>query len=188
LSALRARKGYRHAEIGDRHSPNGIHQILFRVFRLAILLLMLARVFSETVDALLVPIHALASIPVATLGILLMGAGLAIVDYGHSYLNDEWRSGIAGDPGRLLITDGPYAVSRNPIFLGILLGQFGTFLAAPSVFTLVCLAVGVVVIVRQVAVEEEKLQAVHGDAYTAYRNRVPRWVLLGREVGAPALR
>lgn len=188
LSALRARKGYKHAPIGDRQSPNGVHQILFRVFRLAILLVMVARVFSGTVDALLVPIHALINIPVAALGILLMGTGLAVVDYGHSYLNDEWRSGIAGEPSRLLLTDGPYAYSRNPIFLGILVAQLGTFLAAPSLFTLICLAVGVVVIVRQVSVEEEQLKLVHGDLYAAYRLRVPRWILLGTLVRSPVLR
>jgi protein-S-isoprenylcysteine O-methyltransferase Ste14 len=187
LSALRARKGYKHAPIGKATTRNGVHQILFRVFRLAILLLMGARVFSDAVDSALLPIHALLNIPVAVAGILLMGAGLALVDYGHSYLNDEWRSGVGGQPGAVLVTDGPYAVSRNPIFAGILVAQFGTFLAAPSVFTLVCLAVGVTVILRQVGVEEAALEARHGDAYTAYRLRVPRWIAPGARIGEPAV-
>ena len=62
------------------------------------------------------------------------------------------------------------------MFLSILLGQFGFFLALPSVFTAVCLAVGVVVIIRQAMAEERALAAHFGVAWHEYEGRTRRWL------------
>lgn len=185
LSGLRARKGYPHAPIGRVTSRNGLHQILFRVFRAAILTAMTVRVFDPAFDRLLLPIPALEATPVLLTGIGAMGVGLFVIDYVHSYLNDEWRSGTGGPQRGPLVTAGPYAISRNPLFAGVLLAQAGTFLAAPSVFTLVCLVVGAMVIRRQVAVEEADLGTRHGETFAAYRARVPRWGFAGSGADAP---
>lgn len=91
---------------------------------------------------------------------------------------DDWRSGIDEvRPGRL-ITEGPFAWSRNPIALLVQTAQLGLFLSLPSVFTLVCLVVGVWVMQSQVRLEEADLERRLGDAYRAYKARTPRW--LGR--------
>jgi protein-S-isoprenylcysteine O-methyltransferase Ste14 len=77
---------------------------------------------------------------------------------------------------RHLLTGGPYNRSRNPVFIAVMLGQFGFFLALPSVFSLVCLIAGVTVLIRQARVEERALADFFGDTYEAYRRRVPRWL------------
>lgn len=180
LSGLRARRGFVHAPVGRAISANGAHQILFRVFRTAILVLMVGRVFSEGIDATLLPIGGLEAPPLQAAGLVLLSLALVVVDYARAHLADEWRSGIAARPGEILVESGPYAVSRNPIFAGVLAGQVGLFLAAPSVFTLICLAVGWVVILRQVKVEERCLAGRFGERWTAYAARVPRWSNVGR--------
>lgn len=193
LMGLRARTGIPRATIGQGRSRNGVHQIVFRVFRALILVLMALRVAYPEIDVLLGAIRPLETVTVGLAGLaglVLMAGGLFVVDYSHTYLANDWQSGIGGGAGVTgqLVTTGPYAVSRNPIFAGILTGQFGLFLAAPSVFTLVCLIVGIWVILRQVRVEERALGDIFGPSYALYRQQVPRWYSLGGFFRQPAVR
>ncbi len=79
-------------------------------------------------------------------------------------------------PPQRLVTTGPFAWTRNPIILSHALAALGlsAVVGSPSAF-LVVLALGIPVQVI-VRVEERKLEARFGDAYRAYRDRVPRWV------------
>lgn len=175
LSGLRARTGAPRAEIGETGSSNGRHQIVFRIFRSVILIVCIARVVDPRVDQGLMLFPDLTHWSLQTIGLLAMLGGLMLVDYAHSYLHDDWRSGLAGGAGSQLLVGGPYAWSRNPIFLGVLAGQVGFFLVLPSLFTLVCLAVGIAVILRQTRIEERALALAHGAEYRAYRQAVSRW-------------
>jgi len=114
--------------------------------------------------------------PVLLAGALLLLASFTAVNYLQAYMHEDWRSGIAPPAGQArLLTEGPYRRSRNPLFLAVMAGQLGFFLALPSVFSLVCLVAGVVVITRQAKEEEKVLAQRFGQAYEAYRGRVPRW-------------
>ncbi len=79
-------------------------------------------------------------------------------------------------PPQALVTEGPFAWTRNPITLSHASALFGLSLflgsaaAAPIV---VVLAVPVHVLVVH---EERTLEARFGDAYRTYRAAVPRWV------------
>jgi protein-S-isoprenylcysteine O-methyltransferase Ste14 len=85
-----------------------------------------------------------------------------------------------GMPDRL-ITTGPYAVTRNPMYLGHL-----TFLAGLAMTTRSPLAAAVAVahvpwFSARVRRDEIRLRNKFGPAYDEYCARVPRWV-----PGAPA--
>jgi protein-S-isoprenylcysteine O-methyltransferase Ste14 len=76
-----------------------------------------------------------------------------------------------------LITDGIYRVTRNPMYLGMstmLVGLAVWFGTLPFY----CAAAIYFVIIDQVfcRYEEAKLEAVFGEDYTQYRNRVRRWI------------
>ena len=74
-------------------------------------------------------------------------------------------------------TDGwPYQRSRNPMFIGIILGQLGFFLALPSAFTLLCLIAGASALVVQSKNEETALAQLFGEQYHRYQAQVPRWL------------
>lgn len=76
-----------------------------------------------------------------------------------------------------LITDGPFAHSRNPLYLSHTLLTVGIGLAAHTWWPVLFAPVALVVAARlAVAREEAHLRARFGPAWDAYARRVPRWL------------
>lgn len=77
--------------------------------------------------------------------------------------------------GRLLLQQGPYALVRNPMYLGILLIGLGiTTVLFNWWVAYVFLSVFIIRYIRLIFVEEKKLQALFHEAYDDYCKRVPR--------------
>jgi protein-S-isoprenylcysteine O-methyltransferase Ste14 len=77
----------------------------------------------------------------------------------------------------VLVTRGPYRFTRNPMYvaeLGLWLG-WALFFGSPAVF-LGFIALLLVVNLVLVPREEQTLEAVFGQAYLLYKNRVSRWL------------
>lgn len=148
----------------------------FRVFRVLILGVCLIRLAWHELDDYLIPFAALwhPLVLIAGCGILL--ASFSAVIGIHFYMGKNWRSGSRVEDRTLLITTGPFSYSRNPMMLCVVAGQIGLFLALPSVFTLVCLVLGVWAVTAQVGVEEQRLRQRFGGVYDAYRAHTPRWL------------
>ncbi len=180
LRLVLARRGpvQRHVNYGP---PGSIHwwlSLSFRVFRVTILGVFLARVSWPEMDVGLVPFPSFTSATTVIAGDVLLAACFGLVIYCNLYLGAAWRSGIPEGKPPSLITDGPFAWSRNPTFLGVQGAQLGLFLTFPSLFTLICLAAGWFVIQVQVRLEERHLAATVGPAYQAYCDETPRWLRL----------
>jgi protein-S-isoprenylcysteine O-methyltransferase Ste14 len=80
-----------------------------------------------------------------------------------------------------LVTSGPFALSRNPIYLGnalMLAGAAPTF-GNPWFLALVPVAV-LLVTTLAIRREEHHLAARFGPAWTTYAARTPRWIGVGR--------
>lgn len=154
---------------------------VFRLFQALIVAVCVARPFTPAVEAMALEIPALRIAALNLAGAAMMLGGAAIAFYAHTYMGALWRSGVP-DAAALdeapdaLLQRGPFARSRNPIFLGVIIAQIGFFLAWPSVFTAVCSGVGATMILRQVSREERGLEARFGPSYRAYRARTPRWL------------
>jgi len=150
--------------------------LTFRVFRVLIWGVSVARAFWPPLDAFLVPIPPLARPPVMLAGNLVMVAALVLIIGLHRGMGDSWRSGLADPDDPIpLLTEGPYRRWRHPIAAAILLGQVGLVLAIPSLFTLVCLIVGVTTLLRQVRLEDEDMARRHGASWQAYRAERRAW-------------
>ena len=90
--------------------------------------------------------------------------------------NTTWRPMTPGQ-STSLVTSGVYRISRNPIYLGMLLVMLGWAVALASPFALVLSAVFVLYVDRfQIGPEERALSAVLGRDYLDYLARVRRWV------------
>jgi protein-S-isoprenylcysteine O-methyltransferase Ste14 len=81
----------------------------------------------------------------------------------------------AGDEG-VLVRRGPYGFSRNPQYVGFIIGLVGWGLMANSALTLIATSVGIIPLVLVPFAEEPWLLAHHGAAYEEYRRAVPRFV------------
>ena len=93
-------------------------------------------------------------------------------------MKDSWRAGIPNQDKTELVTDGIYAYSRNPAFLGFDLQYIGVLLMFCNLLTGVFTVFAVVMLHLQIMQEERYLTATFGRAYLDYRNRVFRY--LGR--------
>jgi protein-S-isoprenylcysteine O-methyltransferase Ste14 len=91
-------------------------------------------------------------------------------------MSDEWRIGIDIENKVKLITKGLFSISRNPIFLGVIVLFVGIFLIIPNLVTVVILITGIIVIQIQVRLEEEFLMKKLGEEYMIYMNQVKRWL------------
>jgi protein-S-isoprenylcysteine O-methyltransferase Ste14 len=76
--------------------------------------------------------------------------------------------------GHRLKIDGPYAMVRHPMYLGIVLFNAGATLAFESVLLLVATALVIAPLTAiRIGYEERVLHEAFGDRYTAYQRRVP---------------
>ncbi len=123
------------------------------------------------------PIAALDVTAMHIAGLLLAIAGIAGTFYAQVAMGASWRIGV--DPGERteLVTTGPFALVRNPIFAAMLPTGLGLTLLVPSWIALAGFAGLVIALELQVrVVEEPYLRQAHGAAYVSYAGRVGRFV------------
>jgi len=110
-------------------------------------------------------------------GILLMIIGESIRIWGVAYAGGATRTRHVGAPE--LITSGPFARVRNPLYIGNLIMYTGAALIAnvwmPYLVLVVWLYFGLQYYFI-VKLEEEKLTQLFGEEYREYKNQVPRFL------------
>jgi protein-S-isoprenylcysteine O-methyltransferase Ste14 len=112
------------------------------------------------------------------LGLVPLTFGFALLLWCAGALYREGRGTLAPwDPPRALVTTGVYGLSRNPMYVAVVLVLWGWALG----FWSPALAVYATVVMigfhlRVVFGEEPWLARTHGEAWVAYKARVPRWI------------
>jgi MFS family permease len=102
------------------------------------------------------------------------------------YLQYRWvgrfrsREGGGGPgmsvPPERLVTAGPYRWVRNPMYVGHLIFLTGLALALGSWIGAALLGIHLVWFDRRVRQDEQRLEALFGESYREYRQRVKRWI------------
>lgn len=76
-----------------------------------------------------------------------------------------------------LVTDGPFALTRNPIYLGDALILLGAILGWQALWALPLLPALVWILTRRfILPEEARLRATFGPAFENWAARTPRWI------------
>lgn len=118
-----------------------------------------------------------ARIAVLALAVLLAIAALALVGLSIAYLGRHWSIGARTIQNHTLITNGPYAIVRHPIYLGMgaLLTSVG--LAFAPIWALVA-ALALYALGTQIRTDAEDglMAEAFGETFEAYRRRVPRLI------------
>jgi len=83
---------------------------------------------------------------------------------------------ISGYKTNFLITDGPYAMTRNPLYFFSLIGVIGVALVTETLTLPIVLGAGFVFYYPSVVLGEEgRLAAIHGQDYQDYCQKTPRF-------------
>lgn len=123
------------------------------------------------------PIGALDTTALNFAGLALAIAGIGATFYAQMAMGESWRIGVDPDERTQLVTSGPFALVRNPIYAAMLPTALGLTLLVPSWVALLGFAGLLVALELQVrVVEEPYLRQVHGRAYADYAARVGRFV------------
>jgi protein-S-isoprenylcysteine O-methyltransferase Ste14 len=115
------------------------------------------------------------------LGHLLVVLGACLAILSQRSMGASWRIGAAEGEQGAIVDSGPFAISRNPVFLGQGLLFVGLFVVLPSLVQGALTLALLVAIRLQVAIEERVLSASLGAPYLAYKARVGRWLGGGRD-------
>ncbi len=123
------------------------------------------------------PIGALDTSGLHVVGLALALLGIATTFYAQVAMGRSWRIGVDPRERTELVTSGPFALVRNPIFAAMLPTGLGLTLLVPSWVAIAGLAGLALALELQVRViEEPHLLRAHGDAYAEYASRVGRFL------------
>jgi protein-S-isoprenylcysteine O-methyltransferase Ste14 len=134
--------------------------------------------FVAVVAIVLVGRSILAPFTVDAAWVRVIGAGVligstAFAIWARLALGSSWSIGPRAAADRGLRTDGPYAITRHPIYTGLLGMLVGSALLGGLGQAIVIIPVGLVIAGFKIRSEERLLLATFPDAYLAYRERVP---------------
>lgn len=130
-------------------------------------------IYPRIVD-LMIRIPLLSILPVEVAGAVLMVAGSVFITIGMLQLGPSARFLFPKQKTKL-VTTGLFALTRNPVYLGLNASLFGVFLLLPSVGFLVAFIFFIITNHYRVLQEEQFLLATFGKSYEAYRSRVGRY-------------
>ena len=112
-------------------------------------------------------------------------AGLPLMAWGYLQyrFSGSYRIRRAGGPPGMsqgqpdrLVTTGPYAITRNPMYLGHLVFLTGLTIATRSPVSLAVTAGLVHWFDERARSDHRRLVAIFGQPYEEYSQRVPRWL------------
>jgi protein-S-isoprenylcysteine O-methyltransferase Ste14 len=112
----------------------------------------------------------------------LWGVPLLILGYAQYRLVRNFRMSHGGggpgidNPPTRIVTDGPYRLTRNPMYLGHLIFMLGLAVTLRSWVALAILVLRAIWFHRRVVADEARLAARFGAEYTDYAARVKRWL------------
>ena len=112
--------------------------------------------------------------------VLSIGFFIAAVSLIASAFAEFRKAGTAIDPfeeSTVLVESGPFAHTRNPLYVGLMLSYVGITLAARATLPLTILP-GVLWVMNAGVIEREEryLERKFGRTYHKYLDRVPRWL------------
>jgi protein-S-isoprenylcysteine O-methyltransferase Ste14 len=108
-------------------------------------------------------------------GVALCALGIGLAIYARFYLGSNWGLPMTRRANPELVTSGPYALVRHPIYSGLLLAMIGSGLALSVSWAIGLLIVGPYFIYSARA-EEQTMADAFPQQYPAYRARTKMFV------------
>ena len=116
------------------------------------------------------------------LGTIWLYSGLLIFLFGMVFTIVAVLN-FAASPKDKVITKGLYRFTRNPVYIGLLLLQFGLGIACSSWLYLLLTVVLMILLNANSSAEERYCLYRYGDDYRKYMNSTPRWIGIPKSDG-----
>jgi protein-S-isoprenylcysteine O-methyltransferase Ste14 len=115
-------------------------------------------------------------VPRAWVGGGVFALGFALAIWAMATIRKAGTQFDINKPTTTIVAHGPYSFTRNPIYIGMFLGQAGAAIGFDNLWVLATLAPFYLVIRHGVVAREEAyLERKFGAVYLSYKSRVRRW-------------
>mmetsp|Transcript_2508 Transcript_2508/g.3314 ORF Transcript_2508/g.3314 Transcript_2508/m.3314 type:complete len:227 (+) Transcript_2508:1-681(+) len=109
------------------------------------------------------------------IGAILIVVGLAWAIWARRALGNQWRGHVEARSDHKLIVEGPYRITRHPIYTGMFLLAIGCVISGGASFRgLIALAVFLASYYYKMHLEEDLLVQQFKQQYIQYRKKVPK--------------
>ncbi len=106
------------------------------------------------------------------MGALLTAGGLLFTVWARVHLGRNWSGTVTIKKGHELVTSGPYAMVRHPIYTGLLLAFLGSTIALGDWRSVLAFALAAGALLHKLRVEEHWMRQQFAGEYQAYSQRV----------------
>jgi protein-S-isoprenylcysteine O-methyltransferase Ste14 len=123
------------------------------------------------------PVPAFLSPPATYFGFLIIGFGFVLALKSRSlFLKNATTLQLSEEPTSL-VTSGPFCLSRNPIYLGMVSILLGVAVVLGTLVVLVSPVIFIMLIELFIIPGEERtLEKIFGEPYREYKKSVRRWI------------
>jgi protein-S-isoprenylcysteine O-methyltransferase Ste14 len=125
----------------------------------------------------ILPIKRIIHSPYTYLGLIIILFGVALNLWSARLLKNKSATIDFYEAPAGLVIDGPFRISRNPLYLGGVILSLGIAVLLGSLITFV-FPIGLLLILDQlyIPVEERRLEETFGKEYLEYKQKVRRWI------------
>ena len=106
------------------------------------------------------------------IGAIITAGGLYFSVVARRYLGKNWSQAVTIKEDHKLITNGPYALVRHPIYTGLLFGFVGSSIALGEWRGVIAVVLVFAVLLHKLKLEEKWLREQFGEPYKIYCQRV----------------
>jgi protein-S-isoprenylcysteine O-methyltransferase Ste14 len=106
------------------------------------------------------------------IGAAVTAGGLLFSVWARRHLGANWSQAVTVKQDHKLISSGPYALVRHPIYTGLLLGFVGSAVALGEWRGLLAVALVCAVLWHKLRLEEKWMRAQFGEPYATYSRHV----------------
>ena len=110
------------------------------------------------------------------LGAAVLLAGTAFTLWARAMLGTMWSAAVVSRQEHVLRTDGPYQITRHPIYTGLLAMLTGSALLDGLGRSLLAIALGGAIALVKLHLEERLMTEVFPGEYEEYRRHVPQLI------------
>jgi len=136
----------------------------------------LLSIFSVRIYLIMIPIIYLDITIIKIIGIVLLGLSLFLGIIASTNLKTSWRVGVLKSQKVDLVNNGLYKYSRNPYFISYFISYLGLLFISPTIILSVIIIITIISFNMMIKKEEKYLKDIHGDKYTNYCKKTPRYL------------